>query len=371
MIPVTKPFLPDINLYKSYVDGIWQRQWLTNHGPLVEELEEKLKEYLNVKHLLFVSNGTIALQLAIKALDLKGEIITTPFSYVATTTSILWENCTPVFVDIEPGTYSINPALIEDAITSDTTAILATHVFGNPCDIDAIHSIASKHGLQVIYDGAHTFGVQYKGKSLLSYGDVSTCSFHATKIFHTTEGGAVICNDKKVFEKIYLYRSFGHLGDNYQTMGVNGKNSELHAAMGLSVLPSLREIIEKRKQIMAWYDAGIDASMVEKIRIRENTEWNYSYYPVLFKSEKVLLAALKKLNDNSIFPRRYFYPSLNTLKYVQSKKMPVSEDISQRILCLPLYFELSKEDVSRICFIITNSMVTNKQVHGFLEPKPL
>ena len=198
MINVTKPFLPPLEKYQEYVSGIWKRNWVTNHGPLVSELELQLKSYLDVPHLLYLSNGTLAIQVAIKALELHDEIITTPFSYVATTSSIVWEGCTPVFVDIDPHTLNIDPSKIESAITSKTTGILATHVFGNPCDVEAIGAIAKKHGLKVIYDAAHCFGTTYQGKSIFHYGDISTSSFHATKIFHTGEGGAVFTTDPKI-----------------------------------------------------------------------------------------------------------------------------------------------------------------------------
>ena len=232
MINVTKTFLPPLDEYIKYLEKIWETHWVTNQGPLAEDLESKLKEYLNVKNLLLVSNGTIALQLAIKALNLKDEIITTPYSYVATTNSILWENCTPVFCDIENKTFCIDADKIEKLINENTSAILATHVYGFPCDVVKIKSLADKYNLKVIYDGAHAFGVNYKNQSLLNFGDISTVSFHATKIFHTIEGGAVITNEDKLNEKLFLYRAFGHLDDEYFSIGINGRTSEFHAAMG-------------------------------------------------------------------------------------------------------------------------------------------
>ncbi len=212
MIPVTKPFLPPREEYETLLRGIWDREYLTNNGPLVQELEEKLKEYLGVPYNLFLTNGTIAIQIAIKALGLRGEIITTPFSYVATTSSIVWEDCTPVFVDIDAHTLNIDPALIEAAITEKTSAILATHVFGNPCNVDAIQAIADKYQLKVIYDAAHCFGTLYQGQSVFNFGDVSTTSFHATKLFHTIEGGAVFCKDKAVQERMKFIRNIWHDG---------------------------------------------------------------------------------------------------------------------------------------------------------------
>ena len=238
MIPVTKTFLPPQEEYQSILKRAWDKQWLTNRGELVLELEEKLKEYLSVKNILVTNNGTVPLQIALKLLADGGEVITTPFSYVASTASIVWENCTPVFVDIHPEYLTIDETKIESAITSKTTAILATHVFGNPCATEEIDRIASKHNLKVIYDGAHAFGVQYNGRSLFDYGDVSTCSFHATKLFHTGEGGALFCKDDVLNRKMYYSHNFGHKGQlDFHGLGINGKISELQAALGLSLLP--------------------------------------------------------------------------------------------------------------------------------------
>ena len=244
MIQVTKPFMPPLDEYISYVKDIWSRQWLTNNGPLVNHLELRLKEHLNVKHMLFVSNGTIALQMAIKALGLEGEVITTPFSFVATTSTLVWEGCKPVFVDVDPATLNIDPDKIEQAITSKTTGILATHVYGNPCDIDKIQAIAEKHQLKVIYDAAHCFGTLYKGQSVFNYGDISTLSLHATKVFHTIEGGALFSSSAELLRKIAYIRNFGFSNvDEISELGINGKNSEFHAAMGLANLPYIDETI--------------------------------------------------------------------------------------------------------------------------------
>jgi dTDP-4-amino-4,6-dideoxygalactose transaminase len=355
MINVSKPFLPPIGEYTDYLSGIWKRNWLTNNGPLVNELELKLKEYLNVNHLLFLTNGTIAIQLAIKALDISGEVITTPFSYVATTSSIVWENCTPVYVDIDPGTLNINPRLIEAAITPKTTAILATHVFGNPCDIDAIDKIAKKHGLKVIYDAAHCFGTLYKGKSVFEHGDISTTSFHATKLYHTIEGGAVITNDPELLKKLAYMRNFGHNGpEAFYGVGVNGKNSEFHAAMGLVNLGWVDKIMASRKSQSLHYDEKLKTLKVNKLRYNP-AEFNYSYYPIIFESEPALLKAVETLNANWVYPRRYFYPSLNTIAYVSGTEMPVSEKVSSRVLCLPMYFDLSLEEIDFICRLLLRS----------------
>lgn len=357
MINVTKPFLPPIEEYQELLTGIWKRNWLTNNGPLVNELELKLKDFLGVPHLLYLNNGTIALQIAIKALELKGEIITTPFSYVATTSSIVWEGCEPVFVDIDPNTFNINPDLIEQAITDKTTAILATHVFGNPCDIDAIGKIAKKYGLKVIYDAAHCFGTTYKGKSVFEYGDISTTSFHSTKLFHTVEGGAVFSQSPELTYKMSYLRNFGHNGpENFDGVGINGKNSEFHAAMGIANLNHISAIMESRKTQSLRYDKWLKQLSLQGITITPQSEFNFAYYPVLFQNEETALKIISNLNANRIFPRRYFHPSLNTVAVYKSNPMPVSEDACKRILCLPLYYELSFEEIDFISRIILRAL---------------
>lgn len=354
MIPVTKPFLPPKNEYIEYIDSIWERVWLTNQGPLVNELELQLKEYLDVKHLLYLGNGTIALQLAIKALELKGDIITTPYSYVATTSSIVWEGCNPVFVDIDENTLNINPTLIEQAITPNTSAILATHVFGNPCDVDAIDKIAKKHNLKVIYDGAHAFGVKVNGKSIFEYGDISTTSFHATKLFHTTEGGAVFTKDPKLLRKISLMKSFGHLSQiTFEGVGINGKNSEFHAAMGLCNLKYVDSILQKRKQQSEYYNHKLENLNVQRQVIHPKCQYNFAYYPIFFENEEILFKIVEELKNYQIYPRRYFYPSLNKLPYLNhAVDCPISEKIAKGSLCLSLYHNLSKEEQYMICRVI-------------------
>jgi len=355
MIPVTKSFMPPIEDYIKYLERIWESNQLTNNGPLVQELETKLKDFLGVKHLFFVSNGTIALQIAIKALDLQGEIITTPFSYVATTSSIVWEGCKPVFVDIDPNTLCINPDLIEQAITPQTSAVLATHVYGIPCDVEKIIEIAQRHNLKVIYDAAHTFGVKYKDESLVSYGDISTLSFHATKIFHTVEGGAIITQDEDLAHHINYMRNFGHKSaEEFWGLGINGKNSEFHAAMGLCNLKFVDEIIKKRKDVTQIYDLKFQKSCLQRPKLPENSSYNYAYYPIIFPSEELLLKVQEQLNSKKIFPRRYFFPSLNNLPYVSSEKMNNSDSVSKRILCLPLYLDLDIENIFDISSIIIN-----------------
>lgn len=356
MINVTKTYFPPLDDYIFQLERIWKNEWLTNRGELVKELEVKLKAYLDIDNIIIMNNGTIPLQIALKLLAKNGEVITTPFSYVATTAAIIWENCTPVFVDIHPEFLTIDETKIEDAITDKTTCILATHVFGNPCNIEAIESIAKKHNLKVIYDAAHCFGVTYKGKSIFDYGDISTCSFHATKLFHTGEGGALFTNDSELFQKCFYSQNFGHNGPlNFHGLGINGKISELQAAMGLSVLPYLNNIITYRRKIVEFYDNNLSFSFFKNMIFREETSWNYSYYPVIFETEDHLIRVLNKLNANGIFPRRYFNPSLNTINFVNGDKMPFSESISERILCLPLSHSILDSDLNTICSIINNS----------------
>lgn len=352
MINVTQPFLPSHDIYNDYIKGIWDRKWLTNNGPLVQQLEKDLKNYLGVKNLLYVNNGTVALQIAIKALGLQGEIITTPFSYVATTNSILWEGCIPVFADIKPDDFNIDPEKISALITDKTVAILATHVYGNPCDVEAIEKIASVNNLKVIYDGAHAFGAKLNGKQVLSFGDIATCSFHATKIFHTIEGGAIITNDDKLAEKMTLYRQFGHVGDTHFSIGINGKNSEFHAAMGLCLLPMMDEFIANRKKSSDLYDSLLKNLNLQMPKGIAGTTFNYSYYPILADSEERLLNIKKALEEQEINTRRYFYPSLNRLPQFLGEPCPASENISARVLALPLYHQLEGEDILNICNII-------------------
>ena len=354
MINVTKTFFPPLDEYKIHLDRIWKNEWLTNRGELTKELEEKLKKELKVSNIIIMNNGTIPLQIALKLLGKGGEVITTPFSYVATTSAIVWENCIPVYVDIHPEYLTIDETKIEEAITEKTTCILATHVFGNPCNIEAIELIAKKHNLKVIYDAAHCFGVDYKGKSIFEYGDISTCSFHATKLFHTGEGGALFCNDQELRHQCFYSHNFGHNGPlDFYGLGINAKISELQAAMGLAVLPYMEFILNSRKQVVDYYNQHLDLSKLTTIKIRENTQWNYSYYPLIFETEAQLLKVQAALNEQQIFPRRYFYPSLNTVEYAKGDTMPISESIVSRVLCLPLYAGLKKEDIIFLCNTIS------------------
>lgn len=354
MIPVTQPFLPPKEEYEKYLSDIWQRGWLTNMGPLASQLEMELKDYLKVNHLLFVTNGTIAIQMAIKALELAGEIITTPFSFVATSSSIVWENCKPVFVDIDPESLNIDATKIESAISEKTTAILATHVYGNPCDVFLIEQIAKKYNLKVVYDAAHAFGVEINGKSIFEYGDVSTCSLHATKLYHSIEGGLIITKDPLLLKKLADMRNFGFDGpEKFAELGINGKNSEFHAAMGLANLKYISDIRKKRAELTDRYNLRLINFKAKRPIWHSNSENNNSYYPIIIDDENLLLKCMDILKKHEIFSRRYFYPSLaSSLPYITPKQMEVADDIASRVLCLPLSYDLTLEEVDFICRLL-------------------
>ncbi len=350
MIPITKPFLPPQEEYQEYLNGIWKRQWLTNAGPLASELEMQLKRYLSVKHLLFVTNGTVALQLAIKALELKGEIITTPFSFIATTSSIVWEGCRPIFVDIDPDSFNIDANKIEAAITERTCAIVATHVYGNPCDVEAIDKIAKKHKLRVIYDAAHAFGVHINEKPIFEYGDISTCSLHATKLYHTVEGGLVFTKEPDLLKKMAYMRNFGFSGfEAFAELGINGKNSEFHAAMGLANLKYIEDILRKRRILCERYDIVLKNLKATKPVWHQQSQPNYAYYPILFDDADLMHKCIHNLKRKEIATRRYFHPALsNTLPYAEKQSLAITDDVCSRILCLPLYYDLTLEEVDLI-----------------------
>ncbi len=354
---VTKSYMPPLAEYMKYVNRIYENAQLTNGGPIVQELEAELMDFLDIDNIQYVTNGTIALQLALRALDIEeGEVITTPFSYVATTSSILWEKLKPVYVDIEPDNFTIDVNKIEEKITDKTKAIMPVHVFGYACDVDGIQKIADKYNLKVIYDAAHAFGSKYKGRPLVTFGDISTLSFHATKLFHTVEGGACVIKDEIVKKELDLLKRFGHNADEHFCLGINGKQSEFHAAMGLSILPHLYEIIESRRRICELYDSLLEG-FVQLPKKQKDLEFNYSYYPVVFKSEEELLKIFDVLHSEDIYPRRYFYPSLNMLPYLDDyQACPVSENISDRIACLPLYPELDLDIVEHICELIRTAL---------------
>lgn len=346
-IYVTRTFLPPRAEYDAWLDKVYASHVLTNNGPVHRELEETLRQRFDVPHLKLMANGTLALQLAIRALGVKGKVITTPFSYVATTSAILWEGCEPVFVDIDPKTCCIDPTLIEAAITPDTTAILATHVYGIPCDVEAIDAIAKKHNLKVIYDAAHAFDVTYKGKSILAYGDASTLSFHATKLFHTVEGGAVILHDEEADHRLRLLRSFGHLGDEHFSLGMNAKMSEVHAAMGMAVLPHVGSIIADRDRSVRYYDEALSGQVVRPEVPHAGS--NAAYYPIILRNAEERSRVVETLERLNIHARRYFFPALNTLPYLSAPvSCPIAEDLADRTVCLPLYYHLSAHDLERI-----------------------
>ncbi|MBF0593179.1 MAG: DegT/DnrJ/EryC1/StrS family aminotransferase, partial [Nitrospirae bacterium] len=310
---VTRTYLPDVDRYQTYVREIFQGGWLTNYSRFVRELEGRLASYLGVRHVIVVANGTLALQVAYKALDLKGEVISTPFTFVATASSLVWEGLTPAFVDIDPETLNLDAAMIEDNITDKTSAIVAVHVFGNPCAIRDINRIAKRHALKVIYDASHAFGVDYDGGSVLEWGDISTLSFHATKIFHTAEGGAIVTDDDDVAARVRRMINFGITGpDSIEDLGINAKMSELHATLGLCVLDDMEKITASRRKVFERYETSLPAGL-QRQRHESLASRNYGYYPVIFQTEGQLLDVKAKLNAKDIYPRRYFFPSLNTV----------------------------------------------------------
>ena len=344
MINVTKTYLPNKEKYKKYIDEIYENGWLTNNGPLVQKLEKRLADYLGVKNIVLVSNGTVALEIAYRTLGLKGFVITTPFSFVATTSSLVTNDLLPIFSDIDENTFNLNPKNIETLITPNTSAILPVHVFGNACEVEEIEQIANKHNLKVIYDAAHAFDVNYKDQSVLNYGNISTLSFHSTKLFHSIEGGALIINDDELVEKARYLINFGiKNAEEIPHLGTNAKMNEFEAAMGLCVLDDIEEIKEKRKDITENYRKELKDLVLFQEQNEDATQ-NYSYFPVVFRNEEELLQVQKALNEQNIMPRRYFYPSLDTLTYIEPKQeCKISRDISKRILCLPIYVELEKK----------------------------
>jgi dTDP-4-amino-4,6-dideoxygalactose transaminase len=357
-IYVTAPSLATREKFVSLLKEPWESGILTHNGPLVQELERRLSGLLGLPEIVSVTNGTIGLQLAIKALEIEGEIITTPFSWIATCSAIKWQGCTPVFVDVDPKTFNIDPSQIEAAITPQTRAIMPVHVFSNPCDVDAIDKIAAKHGLKVIYDAAHAFGVNFKNRSLLSYGDASAISFHATKLFNTGEGGACYAPNKQVMERIRRIRFFGH-NENKDIShdGLNGKLTEIHAALGLANIELIDTTARHREQIYTTYFDAL--SNVKQISFQEfdSNSYNYSYMPILFETETQLVQVQKKLEVENIYCRRYFYPSLNTVSAVRAyQACPQSESLAKRILCLPSHDRLSLEEVEEIANLITKEL---------------
>lgn len=353
---VTQPSLAPLEEYTELLKGVWERGILTHNGPLVQQLEKELCHTLGLKHFVAVSNGTIALQMAIRALNLKGEIITSPFTWVATVSAIQWEGCTPVFADIDPETLNIDPENIAPLINERTVAIMPVHVFGNPCEVEAIAEIARQHKLKVIYDAAHAIGSTVNGRSVLEYGDISATSLHATKLLNTAEGGGCITSDPNLATRLQRIRFFGHNEEkDIVEEGFNGKLTEVHAALGLANLKYYQAVLQDREEKYRRYEQNLQAYQGSGFQVHKTGETNYSYFPLIFPTEEALLGAQARLQEQQFYPRRYFYPSVNTFsKIIPYQPMPISEDISKRILCLPLYYKLEQEQQDKIIEIILN-----------------
>lgn len=365
MINVTKSYLGNKAKFMNYVDGIYASGWLTNHGPLVTELEDRLRDYLGVRNIVLTNNGTLALQIAYRALNLSGSAITTPFSFVATTSSLQWEGIRPIFADIDQASWNIDPRAIEEKIDNDTSAIVATHVFGNACDVESIGHIAERYRLKVVYDGAHAFNVRYKNRSVFSWGDVSTLSFHATKLFHTIEGGAIVTNDDALAARIRLLCNFGIVDtDIIDGIGINAKLNEFAAAMGLCILDDMALILEQREEIARRYEDQLkDHFDLQQQQL--HSQRNHSYFPIALANEDQLLRCRSALNGKGINPRRYFYPSLDTLGYLQPQPAQAqSRSLSRRVLCLPIYPGLPRHVQDTVIQTLLAESSRHCQVHS-------
>jgi len=361
-IYVTQPFVPPLEEFIPYLEEIWERKWLTNAGPFHQKLEKALAEYLGVKHLALFTNGTLALITALQTLRITGEVITTPFSFVATAHSLLWNNIKPVFVDIDPVTLNLAPDQIESAITPQTTAILPVHCYGTPCDVERIQQIADTYGLKVIYDAAHAFAVRHKGESLLNQGDLSILSFHATKVFNTFEGGAIVCPDVKTKQRIDYLKNFGFADEvTVVAPGINGKMNEVQAAFGLLQLKHVDNLIARRRDIDACYRQALaDIKGITCLEIPDDMESNFSYFPIMVDGNYPISrdALYQKLRDNGIFSRRYFYPLISDMPMYRglpsaaASNLPVAKRVSKQVLCLPIYPALKREEVDMILRLI-------------------
>jgi len=362
IINVTQPYLPPLEEFVPYLERIWESKWLTNGGPCHQELEEKLAEYLGVEHLALFANGTIALVTALQALQITGEVITTPYSFVATAHSLLWNGIKPVFVDIDPATCNLDPEKIEAAITPHTTAILPVHVYGNPCDVEKIQKIADRYGLRVIYDAAHAFGVHYKGESVLKHGDLSVLSFHATKVFNTFEGGAIVCPDETTKKRIDGLKNFGFADEiTVVAPGINGKMNEIQAAFGLLQLKHIKNVIDRRREIDAQYREQLSSiSGITYPPLPANTICNYSYFPILIGPEYPLSrdALNDRLRQQGVYARRYFYPLISEfpmyrgLPSAAAFNLPQARKTADRVLCLPIYPSLLNEQVDNVAHLV-------------------
>lgn len=363
-IYVTQPSLPPLEEFLPYLEQIWENKWLTNAGPFHQELEATLAKYLGVEHLALFTNGTIALVTALQTLRITGEVITTPYSFVATAHSLVWNSITPVFVDIDPVTCNMDPDKIEQAITPHTTAIMPVHCYGNPCNVERIQKIADTYGLKVIYDAAHTFGVNYRGESILKHGDLSVLSFHATKVFNTFEGGAIVCPDAKTKQRIDYLKNFGFADEvTIMAPGINGKMNEVQAAFGLLQLKYVEEAIGRRKKIDEHYRQGLaNVPGITCLPVPSDTIRNYAYFTILVSGEYPLTrdALYDKLKAENIYARRYFYPLISNMPMyrgiVSASKdnLPISNSIAEQVLCLPIYPNLELKSVNKILKIIQN-----------------
>ena len=362
---VTSPLMPKLEDFYEYLKDIWDRKWITNNGYYHCELEKALSQYLGVQYISLFTNGTLPLITALQAMDIKGEVITTPYSFVATTHSLWWNKIKPVFVDIDPNSFNIDPDRIEEAITPETTAILAVHVYGNPCDTERIQKIADKYGLKVIYDAAHAFGVTVNGKSILEYGDMSTLSFHATKVYNTIEGGALVVKDEQTKKIIDYLKNFGFANETeVVSIGINSKMDEIRAAYGLLNLMQVDNAIAERKLIAESYEEklkGVDG--INTFKFDDNTvHYNYAYYPILVDAAKYGMTRDElyfKLREHNIFGRRYFYPLISQfplyrgLPSSKSENLIIAEEISAKVICLPIFPGLESSQIELICGIIS------------------
>ena len=361
-IYVTKTRLPKPKAFSRLCVEIFQRAWITNNGQCVQELERALAAYLGVSHVLACNNGTMALMLAIQCAGLAGKkVAVTPYTYVATLSALLWLHCIPVFVDIEPDTLCLSPELLHKRFEkeSDIAGVLPVHIYGLACDVENLDTICREYGAVLIYDAAQTFGSRYHGKSLLEYGDYSICSFHATKIFHTAEGGCVVSHSAEAHKALSLARAFGHINDTHYSLGINSKMSELHAAMGLSLLPGTDAELARRKEVRAMYDAALQGLPLQHPALREGLDWNSAYYPVLLPDEECRVRVEQVLKEHDIHPRRYFYPALSTLPYLKEEwraPCPLAEDAARRVLCLPMYGGLNSKDIQQVASYIDSAL---------------
>ena len=362
-ILVTQPSLPNLETYKNSLKQIWNNKWLTNNGIFHQEFEQKLAEYLGVPYVSLFNNGTIALMVALKALDIQGEVITTPYTFVATSHSLLWNNNTPVFADVDPVSGNLSPEEVEKHITDKTSAIMPVHVYGNPVDVEGFEQLAKKYDLKIIYDAAHAFGVQQNGKSILNYGDLSILSFHATKTFNTVEGGAIISHDLETKKQIEYLKNFGFENEiSVVTLGINGKMNELIAAFGLLQLENIDRDIAKRRNVAGLYREALkEVKGIRFIDDMPGIKHNYSYFPIFVELDYPLTRdeLYEKLKENDIFGRRYFYPLVSDFPMYQDlptatkENLPVATRLAQQVICLPMYASLNKDIIQRIVKIIS------------------